>query len=147
MVIRMQASSEKGHSKAMKIAAETDGVDSVTLAGKDRNLLLVIGDGVDCNGLTTKLRRKVGHADIVELRTLHDSGGGGGGYAPRAGLPRDAGYGSYSYPVASYAPATEYYGHRPPSSYEYYNPQPYPTAGVQHEYYPGGGDQNGCCVM
>ncbi|XP_062217432.1 disease resistance protein RGA5-like [Phragmites australis] len=137
MVIRMQGnSSEKGHSKAMKIAAEIEGVESVTLAGKDRDLLLVVGDGVDCNYLTTRLRRKLGHADIVELRTLHDSGRGGGG----------GGYGNYSSPVpSSYTPAaSEYYHHQP---YEYYHPPPYAAAVVHHEYYPAAADPNSCSIM
>ncbi|KAK3158312.1 hypothetical protein QOZ80_2AG0135490 [Eleusine coracana subsp. coracana] len=150
MLIRLQASTEKGHSKAMKIAAETKGVESVTLAGKDRSLLLVIGDGVDCNDLTTKLRKKVGHADVVELRTLHDKAGGGYYYGNRASPD----YGnSYGYtPVSSYgySPAQEYYnGYRP--AYENYNynpppPPPYGATVVHHEYYPVD-DQNGCSIM
>ncbi|KAL5207545.1 hypothetical protein ABZP36_031980 [Zizania latifolia] len=40
------------------------------MAGGDRNLLLVIGEGVDTNKLTKKLKKKVGSAEIVELRTL-----------------------------------------------------------------------------
>jgi hypothetical protein len=40
----------------------------VTGAGKD--LLLVIGDGVDAGKLTRKLQKEVGEAEIVELRTL-----------------------------------------------------------------------------
>lgn len=111
----------------------------MTLAGKEKNLLLVIGDGVDCNDLTTKLRKKVGHADVVELRTLHDTGGGGGYYHGN----------SYGYPVATYAPAPEYYNshHYKPSYENYnYNPPPYPGGTVQYEYYPAG-DQNGCSIM
>ncbi|XP_062221099.1 uncharacterized protein LOC133920500 [Phragmites australis] len=144
MVIRIRgSSSEKGHSKAMKVAAEIDGVESVTLAGKDRNLLVVVGDGVDCNYLTSRLRRKVGHADIVELRTLQDRGytAGGGYYASSQAGARDGGYAA-----PSYAPAPEYYHHRP---YEYYHQTPppsYPSTVVHHEYYPAG-DPNGCSIM
>jgi hypothetical protein len=114
-----------------------EGVESVTLAGKDRNLLLV---AVDCNDLITKLRKKVGHADVVELRTLHDDTAAGLEYGD-----------SYGYPVASYDPAAsaECYGHhRPSSSYEYfnssYNPAPYVA---HHDYYPAAGDQNGCSIL
>jgi hypothetical protein len=46
------------------------GVESVTLAGEGRNLLLVIGVGLDSNRITKKLRQKVGHAEVVELRTV-----------------------------------------------------------------------------
>ncbi|OEL35100.1 hypothetical protein BAE44_0003879, partial [Dichanthelium oligosanthes] len=70
MIIRVQTSSEKGHCKAIKVAAAISGVESVTIAGEDKNLLLVIGVGIDSNRITEKLRRKVGHAEVVELRTL-----------------------------------------------------------------------------
>uniref|UniRef100_A0A0E0KRP4 HMA domain-containing protein n=1 Tax=Oryza punctata TaxID=4537 RepID=A0A0E0KRP4_ORYPU len=46
------------------------GVQSVTVAGEERNLLLVIGDGVvDASRLTRRLRNHVGYAEIVELTT------------------------------------------------------------------------------
>ncbi|KAL6634303.1 hypothetical protein ACP70R_026974 [Stipagrostis hirtigluma subsp. patula] len=65
MVIRIQASSEKDRAnKAMEVAAAIHGVKSVTtLTGSDKRslLLVVIGDGVDCYHLTSRLRRKVGH--------------------------------------------------------------------------------------
>ena len=44
----------------------------MTLAGGDKSLLLVIGTGVDSNKLVKKLKKKVGEAEIVELRT-HDT--------------------------------------------------------------------------
>jgi hypothetical protein len=44
-------------------------VESVSLAGGDKSLLLVIGTGVDSNKLVKKLKKKVGEAEIVELRT------------------------------------------------------------------------------
>lgn len=165
MVIRMQGGSEKGHA-AMKVAAASDGVESVTLSGKDKSLLRVVGDGVDSNRLTTRLRRKVGRADLVELRTLHAGGGYYGSSSSRAGggssLSRiDSGrYGGGSYGSSSYYPtttsgsyATEYYGgghHQPSSaSYGYYPaaaPAYAPTV-VHHEYYPPSNDPNGCSIM
>ena len=42
----------------------------MTIAGEDKNLLLVIGVGIDSDRITKKLRRKVGHAEVVELRTV-----------------------------------------------------------------------------
>jgi len=163
MVIRMQGGSDKGQqgARAMKVAAAAAGVESVALAGKDRSLLRVVGDGVDCNDLTTRLRRKVGRADLVELRTLHAAAGY---YGSRAGLSRvDSGYwggsssrsyggGSYSYPATTaggYAPE-HYYGHhqqQQPASYGYgYYPPAAPTV-VHHEYYPPSTDPNGCSIM
>ncbi|CAN6248989.1 unnamed protein product [Urochloa humidicola] len=88
MIIRLQMSSEKGHCKAIKVAAAISGVESVTIAGEDKNLLLVIGVGIDSNRITEKLRRKVGHAEVVELRTVADAADeliGGGGLVAAAG--------------------------------------------------------------
>ncbi|RLN07036.1 uncharacterized protein C2845_PM11G09420 [Panicum miliaceum] len=159
MVIRMQGGSDKGQqgARAMKVAAAVAGVESVALAGKDKSLLRVVGDGVDCNDLTTRLRRKVGRADLVELRTLHGAAGAGY-YGSRAssGLARvDSGYGassSYggvSYPATTaggYAPEYYYGDHQPASSYGYYPPAAAPTV-VHHEYYPPSTDPNGCSIM
>ncbi|TKW39976.1 hypothetical protein SEVIR_1G215400v4 [Setaria viridis] len=157
MVIRMQGGSEKGHA-AMKVAAATEGVESVTLSGKDKSLLRVVGDGVDCNRLTTRLRRKVGRADLVELRTLHAGYyGSSSSRAAGSSLSRvDSGYGgsSYgsSYPTTTSSYAPEYYGHHQPSSasYGYYPAAPAYAAAptvVHHEYYPPSTDPNGCTIM
>ncbi|XP_066331869.1 heavy metal-associated isoprenylated plant protein 16-like [Miscanthus floridulus] len=72
IIIRIHVKSDKCQAKAMKVAAAGSGVESVTLAGGDKSLLLVIGDGVDSNKLLKKLKKKVGEAEIVELRT-HDT--------------------------------------------------------------------------
>ncbi|KAF8703393.1 hypothetical protein HU200_032194 [Digitaria exilis] len=62
ILIRVQPNYDNGHhSKALK---------SVTLTGPDRDLLVVIGDGVDEAKLARKLKKEVGVAEIVELRTL-----------------------------------------------------------------------------
>ncbi|PNT68928.1 hypothetical protein BRADI_3g47170v3 [Brachypodium distachyon] len=70
IIFRIYVKSEKCQTKAMKVAATVSGVESVTLAGGDKSLLLVIGDGVDSNKLSKKLKKKIGAAEIVELRTL-----------------------------------------------------------------------------
>uniref|UniRef100_J3MWJ9 HMA domain-containing protein n=1 Tax=Oryza brachyantha TaxID=4533 RepID=J3MWJ9_ORYBR len=67
ITIRISAETEKGRRKAMKIAASVTGVQSVMLTGGHRNLLLVIGEGVDTNKLRKKLiRMNVGAAVIEE---------------------------------------------------------------------------------
>ncbi|TVU29510.1 hypothetical protein EJB05_21080 [Eragrostis curvula] len=70
IIIRLSVKTEKCQAKAMKVAAAVSGVESVTLAGGDKSLLLVIGDGVDSNKLIKKLKKKAGEAEIVELRTV-----------------------------------------------------------------------------
>ncbi|KAL6652584.1 hypothetical protein ACP70R_011509 [Stipagrostis hirtigluma subsp. patula] len=69
IIIRMQPESDKCRNKALKVAASVSGVESVTVTGRDRDLLLVIGDGVDAGKLTKNLKKEVGEAEIVELRT------------------------------------------------------------------------------
>ncbi|KAJ1702433.1 hypothetical protein LUZ63_002212 [Rhynchospora breviuscula] len=66
IVIEVQMRCDKCRSKAMRIAASTDGVDSVTLEGDWKNRLVVTGDGVDSVNLTKTLRKKIGQAAIVE---------------------------------------------------------------------------------
>ncbi|KAL5214078.1 hypothetical protein ABZP36_003230 [Zizania latifolia] len=75
IIIRMHPDSDRYHNKALMVAAAISGVESVTGTGRDRDLLLVIGDGVDESKLTKKLRKEVGEAEIVELRTLDAAGG------------------------------------------------------------------------
>ncbi|BAS89619.1 uncharacterized protein [Oryza sativa Japonica Group] len=91
IIIRMRPDSDKCHHKALKVAAAVSGVESVTVAGRDRDLLLVIGDGVDESKLTKKLRREVGEAEILELRTLDAGGSRGGGGAASLQLMTAAG--------------------------------------------------------
>uniref|UniRef100_A0A0E0CMJ8 HMA domain-containing protein n=1 Tax=Oryza meridionalis TaxID=40149 RepID=A0A0E0CMJ8_9ORYZ len=170
MLIRMQASSEKnGNAKAMRVAAAMDGVESVTLAGEGRNLLRVVGSGVDSNHLTSRLRRKVGHADIVELRTLHDSyprgaaaaAAGGGSYTATSTSGRlGSSNGGYYYSSqlsggrgGAYSSGGGYdspYYHQPQHPYDGgYYPSPYGAAAVQNEYYTttSNDDPNGCSIM
>ncbi|XP_047064158.1 uncharacterized protein LOC124671881 [Lolium rigidum] len=70
IIIRMQPGSDRYHKRALKVAAAVSGVVSVTRTGRNMELLVVIGDGVDEGLLTKKLRKEVGEAEIVELRTL-----------------------------------------------------------------------------
>ncbi|CAO2035382.1 unnamed protein product [Urochloa humidicola] len=75
ILIRVQPNHDNGrHSKALKAAASVSGVKSVTVTGWDRDLLLVIGDGVDEAKLARKLNKEAGQAEIVELRTLPSGG-------------------------------------------------------------------------
>ncbi|KAL5211757.1 hypothetical protein ABZP36_022604 [Zizania latifolia] len=58
---------DKCRSKAMALAAKTGGVDSVALAGDAKDQVVVVGDGVDSVRLTNALRKKVGHAQLVQV--------------------------------------------------------------------------------
>lgn len=115
---------------------DRSGVESVTIAGEDKNLLLVIGVDIDSDRITKKLRRKVGHAEVVELRTVDaaavadDLVGGGRGvvaadqayrfhaspspYKHHHAGARDHYYGGMDHYYAgggsAYAPSPLYYG-------------------------------------
>ena len=51
----------------MTLVAATGGVDSVALAGEGKDQVVVVGDGVDSVKLTSALRKKVGHAQLMEV--------------------------------------------------------------------------------
>uniref|UniRef100_A0A7N0SVT4 HMA domain-containing protein n=1 Tax=Kalanchoe fedtschenkoi TaxID=63787 RepID=A0A7N0SVT4_KALFE len=53
--------------KAMKIAAVTQGVTSVALEGPERDQLVVVGIGVDSATLANLLRRKVGKTTFISV--------------------------------------------------------------------------------
>jgi len=134
MIIRLQMNSEKGHCKAIKVAAAISGVESVTIAGEDKNLLLVIGVGIDSNRITEKLRRKVGHAEVVELRTVDAADELGGGLVV-------AGDRAYRYhPSPSPYKRDHYYAGGGRDHYYTGGGSPYaPTMTPRVDYYYGGG--------
>ncbi|KAJ6295411.1 hypothetical protein OIU78_023435 [Salix suchowensis] len=65
VVIEVNLDSPKAGYLASKLAAEIEGVESVELGGPDRNLLEVIGEGVDAAHLVTLLRKKFGYAKLI----------------------------------------------------------------------------------
>ncbi|KAK1617762.1 hypothetical protein QYE76_023279 [Lolium multiflorum] len=67
IVIKVEMTCDKCRSKAMALVAATVGVDSVALAGDSKDQVVVVGDGVDSVKLTSRLRKKVGHALLTLL--------------------------------------------------------------------------------
>ncbi|KAJ1271430.1 hypothetical protein BS78_06G128200 [Paspalum vaginatum] len=74
IVIQVQMNSNKSRSKALGLIASTHGVQSVAIEGRERNHLVVVGDGLDAVSLTSYLRKKVGSAQIIQVEVV---GGGG----------------------------------------------------------------------
>ncbi|KAJ1697840.1 hypothetical protein LUZ63_006352 [Rhynchospora breviuscula] len=64
VVVKLSLDDAKKRSKALKTAATMDGVMSVALDG---DKLVIIGDGTDVVHLTTKLRKKLGYADLLSV--------------------------------------------------------------------------------
>jgi len=166
MVIRIHVTSEKGYSKAIKVAAGCTGVQSVTIAGEDRNLLLVIGVGVDSTRITENLRRKVGQAEVVELHTVdhHGSNHPGGrhpyGYHPspspyKHAAARDLHHYTGSYQNGAGVYGQDYYGYGGGGGYQqgHYKQHDYfyPPQGNMHTVVHHGhgysDDPNNCSIM
>ncbi|KAE9614963.1 hypothetical protein Lal_00048341 [Lupinus albus] len=70
IVIQVYMKREKCRNKAMKIAAASQGVNSVSLEGESRNQVVVIGNGIDSVCLTNKLRKKFLHATLISVEDV-----------------------------------------------------------------------------
>uniref|UniRef100_A0A2N9FIV2 HMA domain-containing protein n=1 Tax=Fagus sylvatica TaxID=28930 RepID=A0A2N9FIV2_FAGSY len=70
IVIKVQMTSDKCRTKAMKIAATTDGVNSVALEGSSKDQLVVIGEDVDSAKLTCVLGKKLCYASILTVEEV-----------------------------------------------------------------------------
>ncbi|XP_059452530.1 uncharacterized protein LOC132183151 [Corylus avellana] len=57
----------EARTKAMKIAVSVPGVQAASLKGPDKDQIEVKGENIDTVKLTTLIRKKVGHADIVSV--------------------------------------------------------------------------------
>lgn len=57
----------EARTKAMKIAVSVQGVQAASLKGPDKDQIEVKGENIDTVKLTTLIRKKVGHADIVSV--------------------------------------------------------------------------------
>jgi len=96
------------------------GVQSVAIEGRERNHLVVVGDGLDAVSLTSYLRKKVGGAQIVQVEVV------GGGAADKTKPPATAAIAAG--PQHQWQPRhSGYYYSRPAAVH------PYPYAG-QYRY-------------
>ncbi|XP_062224806.1 disease resistance protein Pik-1-like [Phragmites australis] len=72
IVIRVSMPCEKSRSKAMALVARADGVSSMGIAGDERDRLEVVGDGVDTVCLVRCLRKKIGHAELLQVEEVKE---------------------------------------------------------------------------
>ncbi|KAL0708750.1 hypothetical protein Bca4012_075176 [Brassica carinata] len=66
MVLKVNMSSEKYRTKAMKIVVGASGVKGVRLE-KEQGKLMVEGEGVDVLELARTLKKKVGKTEIIKV--------------------------------------------------------------------------------
>ncbi|CAN6228471.1 unnamed protein product [Urochloa humidicola] len=64
---------EGSRARAMALVARADGVISMEIAGGGRDKLEVVGNGVDAVSLVSCLRRKLGHAEILQVEVVKDT--------------------------------------------------------------------------
>ncbi|KAF7815933.1 heavy metal-associated isoprenylated plant protein 47-like [Senna tora] len=67
IVIEVPLTCEKCRTKAMTIAAGSDGVVSVTIQRNERDQVVIIGEGVDATMVTKGLRKKLKYASLVSV--------------------------------------------------------------------------------
>ncbi|TVU15652.1 hypothetical protein EJB05_39184 [Eragrostis curvula] len=72
IVIQVSMPCEKSRSKAMELVARANGVSSVGVTGDSKDRLEVVGDGVDSVCLVSCLRKKIGHASILQVEEVKD---------------------------------------------------------------------------
>ncbi|CAD6263416.1 unnamed protein product [Miscanthus lutarioriparius] len=120
MVIKVSMPCERSRSKAMTLAARADGVISMAITGDAREKLEVVGDGVDPVRLVSCLRRKVGHAEILQVEEVKDKKPEEEKKKPEEPKPPQ--------PVAVYPPPQCY-----PGGYHYYRHPPPPPMVVCEE--------------
>ncbi|KAI5583247.1 hypothetical protein POPTR_006G001800v4 [Populus trichocarpa] len=67
IVFKVQMNCERCRIKTLKVVSDADGVDSMGFEGERRENVVVIGDGVDAATLASRLRKKVGHTEIISV--------------------------------------------------------------------------------
>ncbi|TKY57440.1 6-phosphofructokinase 2 [Spatholobus suberectus] len=72
IVIKVQMDCDKCRSKALKIAAVTKGVSSVSLEGEERDEVVVTGNEIDLVCLAKALRKKFHYANILKVEEVKD---------------------------------------------------------------------------
>ncbi|KAF6164059.1 hypothetical protein GIB67_037465 [Kingdonia uniflora] len=70
IVLKVDMPCEKCKTKALKVAAVTEGVISVALEGDEKDKLVVIGENVDSASLTSVMRKKVGNTNLVSVEEV-----------------------------------------------------------------------------
>ncbi|XP_054818096.1 disease resistance protein Pik-1-like [Prosopis cineraria] len=73
IVIEVPLKCEKCRTNAITIASEAIGVESATLERKERDQVVIIGEGVDASLVTKSLRKKLNYAHLVAVSQIQPS--------------------------------------------------------------------------
>ncbi|XXG66941.1 hypothetical protein AAC387_Pa06g0398 [Persea americana] len=72
VVLRVPVLDAKSKSRALQTVVRVPGLSSVSVEGADKNLVVVIGEGIDSVGLTKSLRKKLGDAELVTVAPVEE---------------------------------------------------------------------------
>ncbi|XP_068641035.1 heavy metal-associated isoprenylated plant protein 47-like [Aristolochia californica] len=67
IVMTVQMNCEKCRAKARKVAAGAEGVDAVAIEGKDKEMVVVVGENVDIISLVKLMRKNVGNTVLLTV--------------------------------------------------------------------------------
>ncbi|KAJ9560853.1 hypothetical protein OSB04_006013 [Centaurea solstitialis] len=67
IVVKVAMHCEKKSRKALQVVVSVCGVESAAFEGADKDQIAVIGEGIDSVKLTAKLRKCVGHTELVSV--------------------------------------------------------------------------------
>ncbi|KAK4278238.1 hypothetical protein QN277_016108 [Acacia crassicarpa] len=119
IVIKVTLDCKKCRSKALTIAASAKGVSSVSIEGRDRDQVVVIGDGMDPVCLVRLLRKKFRLVRILSVQQLKEES--------KEEKDNNDNNNYYYYKVPMYCPNTVHYPPCPSSSFHVVY-DPYPTS-------------------
>ncbi|PAN38609.1 hypothetical protein PAHAL_7G184600 [Panicum hallii] len=72
IVIKVTMPNAKSRVRAMVVAAKTNGVISIAIAGDLKDRLEVVGEGIDITCLVHCLRKKLRHAEVLKVEEVKD---------------------------------------------------------------------------
>ncbi|PUZ47565.1 hypothetical protein GQ55_7G176100 [Panicum hallii var. hallii] len=72
IVIKVTMPNAKSRVRAMVVAAKTNGVISIAIAGDLKDRLEVVGEGIDITCLVHCLRKKLCHAEVLKVEEVKD---------------------------------------------------------------------------
>nr|GEW60171.1 hypothetical protein [Tanacetum cinerariifolium] len=72
IVVKLTMENHKKSRKAMKIAVNVCGVESVAFDGSNKEQITITGEGIDSVKLTRLLRKRVGYTELVSVGLVEE---------------------------------------------------------------------------
>ncbi|KAJ9560856.1 hypothetical protein OSB04_006016 [Centaurea solstitialis] len=111
IVVKVAMHCEKKARKALQVVVSICGVESAAFEGPDKDQIVVIGEGIDSVKLTAKLRKCVGHTDLVSVGLEEEKNKDEDESKPTMEFYPYQYYGCYGAPLPCYSAPTPCYGY------------------------------------